>query len=198
MIDEPEIRRIRQRDLCGGFCAGPGYEKLDEFLRQYAKQNEKRNQTVTHVAALGEMVIGYATTVPGTVEPGRIRGLVKGLSSYPAPVLVLARLATDIKSRGRNLGPRLMREAVFDRALMLANEFGCIGVYVDAKHPVGGGRGSDEFYRRYDFIELPSTPRPAPQSSADEVPSPPPPTSTTPMFLPLETVRRLVSAATSK
>lgn len=159
MSDDFDIRRLHVRDRKDGFCAGPGYEPLDVYLQRYAWQNEKRQQTVTHVAAVGDRVVGYATTVPGTVEPSRLRPMVKGLSSYPAPVLVLARLATDVTFTGRGVGPRLMREAVFMRALSLAADYGCVGIYVDAKPPPSGApRGSANFYARYGFVALASPP----------------------------------------
>jgi hypothetical protein len=41
---ELEIRRLSQRDVCGGFSAGadPDHVKLNEFFHRYAKQNEGR------------------------------------------------------------------------------------------------------------------------------------------------------------
>jgi len=184
MSVEFEVRRLRQRDRADSFQAGPSYEKLEAYIRQYAKQNEKRRQTATHVAVVGDRVIGYATTVPGTVAPARLKDAVKGLSGYPAPVLVLARLAVDVEFRSARVGPRPMREAVLLRAEKLAEEYGCVGVYVDAKPPPPGEtRGSTDFYRKYQFVEIPSPP------AHPDQPAP----TTTPMFLPLETVRALLA-----
>jgi predicted N-acetyltransferase YhbS len=187
MSAEFEVRRLRQRDRADSFQAGPSYEKLDAYIRRYAKQNEKRKQTATHVAVVGaDRVIGYATTVPGTVAPERLKDAVKGLSGYPAPVLVLARLAVDMEFRALKVGPRLLREAVLLRAVTLAEDYGCVGVYVDAKPPPPGEiRGSADFYRKYQFVEIPAPP-PHPDHPAP---------ATTPMFLPLETVRALVTPA---
>jgi GNAT superfamily N-acetyltransferase len=171
---ELEIRRLSQRDVCGGFSAGtdPDHVKLNEFLHRYAKQNEARQASATSVAWAGGVIAGFVTIAPGTVDPVRIVEHVKGLGRHSAPVLVLARMATDARFRGQGVGARLMRDVVFAKAMDLADGYGCVGVYVDAKP------GAVGFYPRYGFAALPS----------EAVVTEP-----TPMFLALKTIRLAAS-----
>ena len=156
--------------MCGGFNAGPTADdaRLDEFFRSYAKQNEKRQTSATSLAWAATAIAGFVTIVPGTVDPLRIKDHVKGLGRHSAPVLVLARMATDARFQKQGVGDRLPRDVVFPKAIDLADGFGCVGVWVDAKP------GAIAFYARYGFVALPSeaiTTEPAP------------------MFLPLGTLR---------
>lgn len=179
MSDDFDIRRLLPGDRKDDFCAGPGYEELDRYLRERAGQNDRRKQTVTHVAIVGDRVVGYATTVPGAIEPMRLDGMVKHLSRYPAPVLVLARFATDAAFRGgkQRVGERLLRVAVLDRALQLAEHYGCVGVFVHAKPaPAEAVKTPATFYTKYGFVALPASPHEAERGLA-------------PMFLPLDIVR---------
>jgi GNAT superfamily N-acetyltransferase len=63
---------------------------------------------------------------------------------YPAPVLSLARLATDERDRGREIGSRLLAH-MFVLAAKMADELGCVGVVVDSK------AGALQFYEKYGF-----------------------------------------------
>jgi predicted N-acetyltransferase YhbS len=158
-----EIRRLSQKDRCSDFCSGN--DRLDEFFRQYAKQHEARRLSVTFVACVAEKIVGFVTTIPTSVPSFPLKAHVKGLSGYPAPVLLLARMATDNAFQGQGIGNQLLREAVFARALVLADEYASVGIYVDPKPE------AVSFYQRYGFVVL----------QADAVPAP--------MFLPIGTVR---------
>jgi predicted N-acetyltransferase YhbS len=169
-----EIRKLAERDICGGFCAGAGAEKLDEFLHRYAKQNNRRSTSATYVAIdERKTIVGYATIVPGTLSAPTLDGVVKGLPpGHPVPVLILARMAVDAGFRQQGIGTLLMQQLVFPRALDLASAYGCVGSYVDAKS------GAVQFYAKHGYITLA-------QGTA---------ASTTQMFLPLSGVReRLVT-----
>jgi ribosomal protein S18 acetylase RimI-like enzyme len=63
---------------------------------------------------------------------------------YPAPVLSLARLATDERDRGQGIGGMLLAHVLVLSARM-ADEFGCVGVVVDSK------AGALSFYEKYGF-----------------------------------------------
>ena len=71
----------------------------------------------------------------------------KKLPRYPLPVLRLARLAVDRRAQGRGIGSRLLRQ-VFDLASKMSEDYGCIGVVVDAKESAMG------FYAAYGVFEL--------------------------------------------
>jgi len=79
-------------------------------------------------------------------------------------VLRLARLAVDSKVRGRGLGEQLLRFAL---ALTMTEDYGCVGIAVDAKP------GAGTFYARYGFRAIDVV-----EDHSDARPRP------TPMFLP--------------
>jgi len=142
-----EIRALRESDNRSTFRSGD--PDLDRFLLKYAGQNQFRHHIgATYVAAEGNAVAGYVTVAPGHIEiedlPAAQR---KKLPRYPLPVLRLARLAVDESRRGRGLGKELLRFVLL-LALRMAEEFGCIGVVVDAKP------GAVEFYRQFGFLDL--------------------------------------------
>ena len=142
-----EIRRLRTSDDRSRFRSGN--PDLDRFFRSYAGQNQFRHHVgVTYVAVEENEVLGYLTVAPGGIEiddlPAPQR---KRLPRYPLPVLRLARLAVDSRVRGRGLGEQLLRFAL-GLALTMAEDYGCVGVAVDAKP------GAEPFYGRYGFRPL--------------------------------------------
>lgn len=139
-----EIRHLRAGDDRSRFRSGD--PDLDRFFRSYAGQNQFRHHVgVTYVAVEEGDVLGYLTVAPGGIEiddlPAALR---RGLPRYPLPVLRLARLAVDSRIRGRGLGEQLLRFAL-GLALTMAEDYGCVGVAVDAKP------GAEGFYARYGF-----------------------------------------------
>jgi len=143
-----EIRALRQSDDRTVFRSGE--PDLDRFLQKYSGQNQFRHHIGTTYVAVDDAarVLGYATVAPGSLEVEDLpAGTRKSLPQYPMPILRLARLAVDGKVKGRGIGKALLR-FVLDLALRMAEEYGCIGVAVDAKP------GAVEFYRRRGFIPL--------------------------------------------
>jgi len=139
-----QIRALREADDRSRFRSGD--PDLDRFLQRFAGQNQFRHYVgVTYVAVEESGVLGFATVAPGHVE---IEGLPsaerKKLPRYPLPVLRLARLAVDRSFQGQGLGGRLLR-FVLHLAGRMADDFGCVGVVVDAKPD------AIEFYAKYGF-----------------------------------------------
>jgi predicted N-acetyltransferase YhbS len=113
---------------------------------------------------------------PGALLPERHglprREARKKLPRYPLPVLRLARLAVDESACGQGLGAQLLR-FVLQLALRMADDYGCVGVVVDAKPD------ALDFYARYGF-----TPVEALGAPSDARPQP------TPMFLSLRSIKK--------
>ena len=142
-----EIRALRESDDRSGFRSDDA--DLDRFLLKFAGQNQFRHHVgTTYVAVEDDVILGYATVAPGHIEveglPAKRR---RKLPRYPLPVLRLARLAVDRSAQDQGIGSALLR-FVFGLALRLAEDFGCIGVVVDAKP------GAVEFYERLGFFAL--------------------------------------------
>lgn len=142
-----EIRALRESDDRSQFHSGDS--DLDRFFHKFAGQNQFRHYVgVTYVAVEDRRIVGFATLAPGHVEieglPAPVR---KKLPRYPLPVLRLARLAVDESARAQGLGTQLLG-FVLKLAVRMANDYGCLGVVVDAKP------GAVDFYARYGFIPV--------------------------------------------
>lgn len=152
-----------------------GAVPLDAFFRTQAGQNQRRNVSRTWVLERPEnggdlpSVIGFYTLTLGAVERQTLpAAIAKKLPGYPAPVIIIGRLAVDERARGRRMGEWLLVDA-HARALQITDNAGGIGVIVDAKDD-----GAVSFYRRYGYELL---------EHADEREWP------KRMFLPIQTIR---------
>jgi len=160
-----EIRALRKGDDRSRFESGD--PDLDRYFRKFAGQNQFTHHIgVTYVAVKSRRVLGFATVSPGHVE---IEGLPLAMRSrlprYPLPVLRLARLAIDRSAQAQGLGTRLLR-FVLGLALRMAEDYGCVGVVVDAK------ADAVSFYAKHGFITVDAL-----EGHSDARPQP------TPMFL---------------
>jgi predicted N-acetyltransferase YhbS len=142
-----EVRKLRPEDERTSFRSGN--LDLDRFFQRFAGQNQfKHHIGTTYVAVESGVVVGFVTVAPSSIElkslsPNRR----KGLPGYPVPVLRLARLAVDERAQGRGVGLLLLKSALI-LARTLADDFGCLGVVVDAKPE------AVPFYARYGFEEF--------------------------------------------
>ncbi len=130
-----------------------GREELNRYLLRYAWINQQAGAALTYVGLEDEAVIGYHTLAAGHVNhqeaPER---LVKGLARHPVPIMLLARLAVDLRWHGKGVGKSLLKDAM-QRTLQAADIAGIRALAVHAK--------DDEavsFYRRFDFLPSPTDP----------------------------------------
>jgi GNAT superfamily N-acetyltransferase len=140
-----EIRPLREADDRSRFQSGD--PDLDRFFRLFAGQNQFRHHVgVTYVAVESGRILGFATIAAGHIEiedlPISAR---RRLPRYPLPIVRLARLAVDDSAQGQGVGAQLLR-FVLKLAVRMADDFGCIGVIVDAK------RDAIDFYAKYGFV----------------------------------------------
>lgn len=139
-----DIRALRHDDDRSRFRSGDA--DLDCFFIKYAGQNQFRHHLgTTYVAVDAGRILGFITVSPGQLESEELpAALARRLPKYPLPVLRLARLAVDLSCRGQGLGKELLA-AVFEMALRMATDYGCVGILVDAKP------GAVEFYAKFGF-----------------------------------------------
>ena len=165
-----EIRLLRETDDRATFRSGD--PDLDRFFAKYAGQNQFRHHTgTTYVAVEANRTLGYATVAAGNVEGDPLPASARRkLPCYPLPVLRLARSATDMKAQNRGVGTSLLRH-VFLLALQMSQEYGCVGILVDAKSD------AVKFYARFGFSPLEIT-----EGELESRPKP------MPMFLPLDLI----------
>lgn len=167
-----DIRLLQESDDRKGFRSGD--IELDRFFQQYAGQNQFRHHIGTTYVAVNkdsEEILGFATVAPAHIDV-LPRGVGKKFPKYPLPVLRLARLAVSEKAKGSGIGASLLR-FIFDLALQLSKNYGCVGVLVDAKP------NAEPFYAQYGFYRLEIV-----QGESGARPR------AIPMFLPIGTIRQ--------
>jgi GNAT superfamily N-acetyltransferase len=165
-----EIRPLRETDDRASFRSGD--PELDRFFARYAGQKQFRHHTgTTYVTVEGDRILGYATIAAGDLEAEALPASTRrSMPRYPLPVLRLARLAVEAAAQGRGVGSALLRH-LFHLAVRMSEDYGCVGVLVDAKPE------AVEFYSRVGFSALEVS-----EGALDARPRP------TPMFLPLELI----------
>jgi GNAT superfamily N-acetyltransferase len=131
-------------------CSKP---EMDEWLVQHALTNQNLNATRTYVTCEGDIVRGYFSLAPSSIEfknaPPRIQ---EGLARYPVPVILLARLAVDQRLQGTGIGRSLLLDAL-ERSLLASQAIGGVAVLVDALDD-----RARTFYEKYDFERSPTDP----------------------------------------
>jgi GNAT superfamily N-acetyltransferase len=136
----------------GFSCGKPA---LDDFIRTRASQYEKRRLGRTYVAVQTDKqaVLGYYTLAASALSFQHLpNDIARKLSRHPVPVVLLARLAVDLSSRGIRLGERLLLDAL-QRTLDLSAKLGIHAVEVDAIDETAAA-----FYRKYGFSPLVDSP----------------------------------------
>lgn len=140
-----EIRELEKGDDRSEFDCGE--ETLDHFFRHFAGQNQFRHHIgVTYVAVSEARIVGFATVSPASMDAERLPS-AKKLPFFPVPVLRIARLAVAAQHQGRGIGRALLRFC-FELAEKLRDEYGCVGVIVDAKPQAVC------FYEPYGFVTV--------------------------------------------
>jgi ribosomal protein S18 acetylase RimI-like enzyme len=128
-----------------------GQASLDDFLKQYAGQNQKTGVSRTFVAVRpGEKTVrGYYSISAGGVALDKVpEEQRKQLPRYPVPVAHLGRLAVDKSTQGQHLGEFLLIDAL--HRIQIAA--GSIGIH--AIEVVAIDDAAKRFYLKYGFVEL--------------------------------------------
>lgn len=161
-----------------------GNEELNQYLKKYAKQNDKKGISKVYVAtrtvtpAQGEApdladrtqsirvpIDGYYTISTCTISFKSLPAdISRRLPNYPIPAVLIGRLAVDLNCQGEGLGEELLINAL-NRIVLVSEEVGIYAVRVDAID-----EGAKQFYLKYEFIPF-----------VDESLS---------LFLPLKTIRQ--------
>jgi len=130
-----------------------GREPLNRYLIRYAWQNQQAGSAQTYVGLDGDTVIGYYALAVGQVSPEQaLRRLTKGLARHPIPIMLLARMAVDLRWQGQGVGKALLRDAL-ERTLQAADIAGIRAFAVHAKD-----EQARSFYERFDFVPSPTDP----------------------------------------
>ena len=141
---------LEERHDCASFdCGQPA---LNDWLRQQALKNEARGASRTYVVCVEQRVVGYYALATGAVARAAATGKVRRQMPEPIPVMVIGRLAVDVRHQGQGLGYGLLRDALL-RTLQVAGQTGIRAVLLHAMTA-----DAKTFYQRAGFHESPVDP----------------------------------------
>lgn len=127
-----------------------GNDALNEYLRTYALINQKLSIAQTYVAQVDGSVIGFYTLATASAQHEETpKKISRGLPRYPIPILLIARLAVDVRYQKKKIGKGLLKDALL-RARKVADIVGIRAVLVHAKNEEVAS-----WYRRFDFESSP-------------------------------------------
>ena len=132
-----------------------GNAVLNEYLVKYAIANASAGMARTFVATLPNQstVVGYFSIAAGSIErEAATERVAKGTPKHAIPVVLLARLAVDLKYQGQKLGAGLLKQALL-KILEASSIIGVRAVLVHAKH-----QKAANFYAQFGFVPSPSNP----------------------------------------
>ena len=124
-----------------------GSEPLNQYLKAYALQNQKRDMVRNYVCCDSKGVVkGFYSLTYGQLMPDELPPEVtKGGGKYPIPVMLLARLGVDKEFQGIRLGSALLKDAIL-RTIQAADIGGLKLLIVHAKDD-----SARAFYERHGF-----------------------------------------------
>lgn len=128
-----------------------GTPSLDDFIRRFVGQYEKRDLGRTYVAVRpGDRRIGgYYTLASGGIRFQALpRESARKLPRHPVPTILIARLAVDRDAQGQGLGSDHLIDALA-RCMTLAEPLGVHAVEVDAIDARAA-----RFYAKHGFVPL--------------------------------------------
>ena len=129
-----------------------GQVELDDWLRRRALQNEESGASRTYVACAGGQVVGYYALAAGAVAHAIAPGRVRRNMPNPVPVMVIGRLAIDLRCQGRGIGSALLRDAI----LRTAQAAEIAGIRAILVHAIS--ESAKRFYERSGFTPSPADP----------------------------------------
>jgi GNAT superfamily N-acetyltransferase len=145
----PEIVPLaRHHDRTRFDCGVP---ELNSFLKATARQHGDKGISRTFVLSDQEKpILGYFTLTLCEVRMEHLPATyAKKYPQHGLPAVRLARLAVSRKYQRKGYGGLLLAEAIH-RTILIAEQAGLIGLFVDAKD-----ERAHKFYERYGFVSLP-------------------------------------------
>ena len=129
-----------------------GISSLNHWIHRQALKNEASGASQTFVVCFEEKVVGYYALATGSILRRQAPGKIKREMPEPIPVMVLGRLAVDLRWQGSGLGSGLLRDAVL-RSYTVSKHVGVRALLVHAL-----SENAKEFYLRHGFMESPIDP----------------------------------------
>lgn len=164
----PRPRKLLATDEVDGFDCGQ--TELNNWLTDFALLSQRSGMSTVFVSAPDGRVAGYYAIAAAGVSPASApERVTKGVPRHPVPMILLARLAVDVRAQGSGLGRALVADAM-RRVAAVADQVGVRALLVHAKD-----QAAREFYLSLASFE---------QSPTDELH----------LFLLLKDLRRAIAA----
>jgi GNAT superfamily N-acetyltransferase len=142
---------LRQDHQINSFVCGETV--LDEWLKRRALANNISGASRTFVVADdNHEVMGYYALAAGAVAHQESNRAIRQNMPDPIPVMVLARLAVDVRAQGMKLGAALLRDAL-QRCIQVSQNAGVRALLVHALNDK-----ARQFYEHYGFQAAPAHP----------------------------------------
>ena len=119
---------------------------LDQWLRQRAMRNERNGSSRTYVICVETQVIAYYCLAAGSITSTMAPGNIRRNTPDPIPIMVLGRLAVDLRWQRKGVGRALLRDAILRTAQVA--EIAGLGIEQPVCH---GRRGMDMRARAGEF-----------------------------------------------
>lgn len=127
-----------------------GNDELNQYLKKYARQNDKKGISKAYVATQKETpntIDGYYTISTSTISFESLpQDVARKLPNYPIAAALIGRLAVDLHCQGKGLGTELLVDALL-RIVRASSEIGIYAVRVDAID-----ENAKQFYLKHEFI----------------------------------------------
>lgn len=139
-------------DTFSVFSFSCGDALLDNFIKVDVIKETKIKLSKCFILINDKKIIGYYTLSPFSIPKGKFSNKLRKKFKYSdVPAYLLGRLAIDKQYQGRAYGERLVSDVV-DRILnkVIPAPILCVHSYDSAIN----------FYKKYDFIEIPHETRP--------------------------------------
>lgn len=138
------VRKLAAGDNVDLFDSGQ--PDLNQFLQRFALTNQRASSAQAYVCCYEGVVVGFYSLAVGSVEPeAAAPRVLKGMARHPVPVMILARLAVDLKHQGMGLGRALLKDALL-RTAQAADIAGIRALLVHAK-----GNAARQWYLNWEF-----------------------------------------------
>lgn len=129
-----------------------GVPALDNYFHDRIGQDQKRKLAAPYVLVEVDTgaIAGFYTLSSYTINPADLpRAIARKLPKYQEyPAILIGRLALDRRHQGKDLGRRLLFDALY-RCLVLSSQLGALAVVVDAKDI-----SARAFYEHLGFLPL--------------------------------------------
>lgn len=130
-----------------------GEAELNRFIKRYALINQTNEISRTYVTTRDGYVAGFYTLAFGSISHDAATPRIKAeLPGYPIPIILLARLAVDLREKGKGLGKSLLNDALL-RTVQAADIAGLRAMLAHAKNDT-----AKSFYEKFGFEASPTDP----------------------------------------